>query len=818
MRLHELKIAGFGKLVGETFAFDPHMNVVCGLNEAGKSTLTAAMVATLFGSGRKEQRDAWRPWSGAPYQTVLRYSLDDGRTFEVQRDFSESKNVRVYDENGNDVSGELAVDKTVNPGQVHLGFSIEVFLNAACTAQGAAYIEGARAERISTALAHALDGGPREDAALGALRRLDAALAEHVGTKRATVNAPLRHLNEQIETGQKRAEEVRAKLRMLDDVREQLDRTARRGADLERALAEHDRKARSLRASSLRSRIEALRDIRDHKAALQAERAGYDDVEDFSAGTFAEAEVRYRAWQTADVLAASAAQASEETRMTPTLEAELAERMRDGGALDDAGFANLQKAALEATDARIKSTFAAAEAHGSRRSVEGGNEFFGAAVAAGAISASIALALAFFQQWSSVFAVCFAVTFFVLAWRRWRKRRNSLQAIMKMQQAADEAMRVEYEASARVAAILEPLSVPSIEEFVRRRDRALTLRDRKANAERNAERARRARSAAEAAAKYFEVLVRPLVVPSGNHEWDLEAVRVREARRSARDGIELQLGMLDVRQTDVLGDDDEDALQAELDELIAAGVQPNGVFGSLRGLEAERLTLERSCADSRAAAAALAAELRASEAQIEDLASLDEWTESLREKMRRLKRFQAAVSLARQCIDERTREAHQKFARRLTDYASRTLAGVTAGRYIDVRVDPTTLAVRVRVPETEAIVDVDRLSTGTREQAYLVVRLAMARMFAEGLETTPIILDDPFAYWDEERIARGLPILTAFARDGQVILFTTSRKLADAAAGAGAQRIDLDNLAAASPPARSRKAGKPEPSLVSTPG
>ena len=186
--------------------------------------------------------------------------------------------------------------------------------------------------------------------------------------------------------------------------------------------------------------------------------------------------------------------------------------------------------------------------------------------------------------------------------------------------------------------------------------------------------------------------------------------------------------------------------------------------------------------------------------------------------MRRLKRFQAAVSLARQCIDERTREAHQKFARRLTDYASRTLAGVTAGRYIDVRVDPTTLAVRVRVPETEAIVDVDRLSTGTREQAYLVVRLAMARMFAEGLETTPIILDDPFAYWDEERIARGLPILTAFARDGQVILFTTSRKLADAAAGAGARRIDLDDLTATRPKAPSRKAVAPEPSLVSTPG
>jgi hypothetical protein len=799
VRFGELKIEGFGKFVGQTFSFDPHLNVICGPNEAGKSTLTAALVATLFGPGRKDQREAWRPWNGAPYASTLRYSLDDGRTFEVQRDFNEPKNVRVYDENGNDVSGEVAVDKTVNPGHVHLGFPVEVFLNAACMPQGAAYIEGARAERISTALAHALDGGPREDAALGALRRLDAALATHIGTKRATVNAPLRHLSEQIENAQKRADDARAKLRRLDDLREQRDRMTRGVAELDSALAEHDRQARSLRASTLRSRIDALREIRDDKAALQAERARYDDVGVFTPGTFGEAETRYRAWQTADVLASSAALAAEEAHMTPALEAELAERTRDGGALNDGAFASLQKAAAEAAEARVKATFAAAQAHGSRRSVEGGNEVFGAALAAGAIFTSIALALTFFHQWPAVFAFCFAAAFFVVAWRRWKKRRRSLQAILKMQRAADDAIRIEYEASSRVAAILEPLGVPSVEEFARRRDRAFTLKERKANAERNAERARRARIGAEAAGHHFDAFVRPLVPPTGTREWDLEAVRIRETRHSAREGIELRLGMLDVRRADVLGDDDEAALQAELDELLAAGVQPSAISGSQRAFQAERVTLERRCTESRAAAAALAAELRASEAQIEDLAALDEWTESLREKMLQLRRFEGAILLARQCIDERTREAHQKFARRLTDYASRTLDGVTAGRYIDVRVDPTTLAVRVRVPETDAIVDVDRLSTGTREQAYMVVRLAMVQMFAEGLETTPVVLDDPFAYWDEERLARGLPILTAFARAEQIILFTTSRRLAEAAVAAGAHRIDLGVASSAQP-------------------
>ena len=254
----------------------------------------------------------------------------------------------------------------------------------------------------------------------------------------------------------------------------------------------------------------------------------------------------------------------------------------------------------------------------------------------------------------------------------------------------------------------------------------------------------------------------------------------------------MRLSMLEVRRQDVLGNDDEAALKTELAELLAAGIQPSGVGGSQRAFEGERLDLERRHADSRSAAAATEAELRTSESQLEDLAGLDERVQTLREAARKLERFETALSVARHRIEDRTREAHQKFARRLTDYASRTFDGITAGRYVDVRVDPTTLAVRVRVPETGAIVDVERLSAGTREQAYLVVRLAMVRMFAEGIETAPIVLDDPFALWDEARIERGLPILKAAAHDGQLIVFTTSRELADAASKAGAHRIDLD--------------------------
>jgi DNA repair exonuclease SbcCD ATPase subunit len=802
VKLRELRIEGFGKLEERSVVFDERFNVIVGSNEAGKSTLANAIVAVLFGVGR--QRDAWRPWSGARYAAALQYVLEDGRRFEIQRDFErDPKGVRAYDESGNDVSAELTVGKVIIPGQAHLKIPLEVFVNAACVAQGSAEIDGARAERISTALAHALDGGPREDAALGALRRLDEALALHVGTKRATVNAPLRKLHESLAEADAEADGVRARLRGLDNVRARLEQERKRAHELERALREHERLARAYRAQTLQTRLVALREVRDTVAALHRERMLYDDVDEFPPGSLAQLEMRYHEWHTAETLSASAAEAAAETRLTPVLEVELSERLRDGGALDETAFRELEADVARAAEAHAKASFAANEAQSARRAVSGGNELFGAALAGGALVAVGAIVLAVLHDWFLAPLVgVVALALFAVAWSRWNGRRNALQKIAKMEQTADAAAKAERSAARGVAKVLEPLGVPSFEELSKRRERARELYERKLLAQRNAERAGTARAAAFASGRRYDDAVRALLEPSGSRDADLAAGRRLDQRRSARDGIDLQLSMLEVRRRDVLGDDEEYALDAELAALLGAGVDPAGVDRPPRAFAAEGDELERRRGDTRSTIAALDAELRTAEAQLDDLASLDERAGRLRAETASLERFEEALGLARRCIDERTREAHQKFARRLADYASRTLDGITGGRYADVRVDPTTLAVKVRAPETREIVEIDRLSSGTREQAYLVVRLAMVRMFAEGMETAPLLLDDPFAHWDEGRIERSFAVFEAVASGVQTILFTTQRPVADAAVARGARLIDLDATPAASAPAR----------------
>jgi hypothetical protein len=131
VRFRSLRIDGFGRLCDRRFTFGPGLNVVVGPNEAGKSTLAAALVASLYGLQRGE-KDRWRPWTVNAYATALTYETADGAVWEVHRAFErDTKGVRVYDADGADAAARIGSGKTVNPGDAQLGISLDVFLQTA---------------------------------------------------------------------------------------------------------------------------------------------------------------------------------------------------------------------------------------------------------------------------------------------------------------------------------------------------------------------------------------------------------------------------------------------------------------------------------------------------------------------------------------------------------------------------------------------------------------------------------------------------------------------------------------------------------------
>jgi hypothetical protein len=104
--------------------------------------LTVAMIGPLVAIGLAAELllGTFRPWSGEPYRGSLEYVLDDGRKFEVRRDF-ESQDIitQVLDTvMGADVTAEFGRGRHGNVpfARKHLGMSRAVFQSCAFISQG----------------------------------------------------------------------------------------------------------------------------------------------------------------------------------------------------------------------------------------------------------------------------------------------------------------------------------------------------------------------------------------------------------------------------------------------------------------------------------------------------------------------------------------------------------------------------------------------------------------------------------------------------------------------------------------------------------
>ncbi|MCR8996544.1 AAA family ATPase [Brevibacillus laterosporus] len=92
MIIEDIHIKGFGKWQERTFTFAPGLNLFYAPNEAGKSTLLQALVASLYGMKKDfikvsryvDEYDRYYPWNHSTYETIVRYTLAD-QQFRLHR-------------------------------------------------------------------------------------------------------------------------------------------------------------------------------------------------------------------------------------------------------------------------------------------------------------------------------------------------------------------------------------------------------------------------------------------------------------------------------------------------------------------------------------------------------------------------------------------------------------------------------------------------------------------------------------------------------------------------------------------------------------
>lgn len=166
----------------------------------------------------------------------------------------------------------------------------------------------------------------------------------------------------------------------------------------------------------------------------------------------------------------------------------------------------------------------------------------------------------------------------------------------------------------------------------------------------------------------------------------------------------------------------------------------------------------------------------------ETVDSVDSEIDSLKEEAERLTaerdRKWLLARLVREA-DRRFREEHQPdLLRRASEYLKR----LTDGRYDRLIVDEEGDGALFQLmgPALPAPVGLARpISTGTLEQAYLGLRLAIVDHLDHGAERLPLFLDEAFVNWDEERRERGLEVVAEVARSRQVFAFTCHPHMAE---------------------------------------
>lgn len=135
----------------------------------------------------------------------------------------------------------------------------------------------------------------------------------------------------------------------------------------------------------------------------------------------------------------------------------------------------------------------------------------------------------------------------------------------------------------------------------------------------------------------------------------------------------------------------------------------------------------------------------------------------------------AALALAYAELTASMRAFASSHGERLEARASEVLAAVSGRPGRRVRLDAG-FAARVLEPAGDTALPV-QLSQGTRDQLALALRLAVVDLVAQDVPL-PLVLDDPFVHWDEERLARARTMVSALARERQVLLLTHRSELA----------------------------------------
>ena len=141
-----------------------------------------------------------------------------------------------------------------------------------------------------------------------------------------------------------------------------------------------------------------------------------------------------------------------------------------------------------------------------------------------------------------------------------------------------------------------------------------------------------------------------------------------------------------------------------------------------------------------------------------------------------------AIEISQKAIQEITAQIHGSFGVQLADYISQLFAYITAGAHKKLNIDEN---FQVTVDDDRKLLQPQQLSAGTVDQIYFSVRMAVGQMLFN--EAMPLLLDDSFALYDDERLKNVLQWLSEQTAYSQILIFTCHHREAEMLSEMGCQ-------------------------------
>ena len=781
MKINTLYIASFGGIKNLKLSFTDGFNVVYGDNENGKTTVMAFIKMMFYGSDRgsaqisKNIRKKYTPWDATQMAGSIDFTYM-GKDYRLEREFRSSNSTDKATLCDLAFGTRQAVGSDI--GAKFFGLSAAAFERSVFIGQF---------------------GFPENDSA--AEGELNSKLSNLVltgdeTTSYETVNARLEKAKLSLMSKSGRAGEYDKTVKRIAEIEEKLEKAERIKEEYNKkqkdiALAEEKITLMHKNAEVLKQKISAEQDIKNAQKLrefleLKEQLNSINKGLKLSDGSLADdmylGKLRFAITKAQGVTAKKQAKLSEIATLEKTLDAGL-------NPPEDATMENAErlKAEIKELECKAKSTeqkISALQDGNGGKSFKKSNLWivflilaiacsFLTGVLAFAVNSALAPTVT-----ATMDAVLICVMTAILVANRTKRReynasqKQAEQEIAALKEIRSDTEKLIFEKTVKLQAINTALL--SSEAVLERQKEMLKI----ANAELTALQAEER----EALVPLFELFSR--YSPEKDLDAVLNAVNEIGEKAKAQKEIKNQLNFIS-RDIGAISYEEARTKLNSIGETVPTINTEDfeAVKGQYEKLISDITEHKSAVAGARASAKAMLLSAEDGEILKKELAVLSERAKSQKE-------FCFIADIAMETLRESFAEVRRSYGSVLEKRANSIFTQLTDNRYNDMSISK---AFDINVSKTDDFGsrEVDYLSSGTADQAYLSLRLAVTKLICDGKESLPVLLDDSLAQYDDNRCEKAIKCLNDFSRDFQTVMFTCHKSVSETASDVGANLIRL---------------------------